>query len=46
MSGIGHAPVSPGRALEILSGERAQEFDPAALAALKTLHAGPHPHRD
>lgn len=39
VSGIGYPQVSPGRALEILNGKRAAEFDPAVLAALKTLLA-------
>lgn len=40
VSGIGYAPVSPERALEILTKERASEFDPAVLGALNVLHPG------
>lgn len=37
VSGIGYEQVSPLRAIEILSGERAAQFDPAVLAALAAL---------
>jgi putative two-component system response regulator len=42
VSGIGCTPVSPARALEILSVDRAAEFDPAVLEALKMLEPGVH----
>ena len=37
VSGIGRAPVSGAEAVEILAGERASEFDPVVLGALKIL---------
>lgn len=40
VSGIGDEPVSPVRAIEILSTERSAQFDPAALEALKALQPG------
>lgn len=38
VSGTGDEQVSPQQALGILSGERASQFDPAALGALRALH--------
>ena len=35
--GVGGAPVSPSRAIEVLTTTRAHEFDPEVLLALKTL---------
>lgn len=44
VSAGGGAPVRPERAIEILSVDRAAEFDPTVLAALKMLRAvGPCP---
>jgi cyclic di-GMP phosphodiesterase len=40
VSGFRDAPVSPARAIEILSRERLAQFDPAALAALEALQPG------
>lgn len=40
VSGIGDEPVSPARAIEVLSTERRAQFDPAALEALKALQPG------
>jgi len=43
VSGIGYPADSRARALEILGGERAREFDPAVVAALRALQPGPNP---
>lgn len=40
VSGIGYAPVSPERALEILTTERASQFDSGVLHALTMLQPG------
>jgi response regulator RpfG family c-di-GMP phosphodiesterase len=40
VAGIGYPPVSPARAIEILSTDRAAHFDPHVLVALQTLQPG------
>jgi response regulator RpfG family c-di-GMP phosphodiesterase len=43
VSGLQDAPVSPSRAVEILTRPRAAEFDPAVVDALRTLQPGVRP---
>lgn len=43
VSGLGCEAVTPARALEILSTNRAAEFDPVVLDALTRLQPGLHP---
>jgi len=43
VSGAHDQPISPGRALEVMSTDRATEFDPLVLGALKMLQPGAAP---